>query len=126
MAIAVIQFFSFGLISNGFNANVLVLILKVVGADTLDLFRPIVLSNFKFDIITEIIVERLAYIMPHLVFPEQRGFIQRRNMIDCIALASEAFNLIDSKSWFGNMALKVDITKAFDTLNWTFLLKVLK
>lgn len=35
-------------------------------------------------------------------------------------------NLIDQRSFGGNLALKVDIRKAFDTLEWSFLLKVLR
>ncbi|MCH82462.1 RNA-directed DNA polymerase (Reverse transcriptase), partial [Trifolium medium] len=35
-------------------------------------------------------------------------------------------NLLHNKSFGGNLTLKIDITKAFDTLDWNFLLKVLK
>jgi len=41
-------------------------------------------------------------------------------------LTSEAINLLDKKTFGGNLALKIDISKAFDTLNWEFLLLVLK
>ncbi|PNY03410.1 ribonuclease H [Trifolium pratense] len=40
--------------------------------------------------------------------------------------ASEAINLLHKKTFCGNLALKIDISKAFDTLNWSFLLKVLE
>lgn len=63
--------------------------------------------------------------MPHLISKEQRGFIQGRKFKNCIVLASEACNMLDSKVWCDNVALKVDIRKAFDTLNWRFLLRVL-
>lgn len=33
-------------------------------------------------------------------------------------------NFLD-RGWQGHMALKIDITKAFDTIYWSFLLKVL-
>jgi hypothetical protein len=33
---------------------------------------------------------------------------------------------LDKKSFGGNLALKIDVSKAFDTINWDFLLKVLK
>ncbi|CAJ2672049.1 unnamed protein product [Trifolium pratense] len=42
------------------------------------------------------------------------------------SLQDEAANLLHNKSYGGNLALKIDITKAFDTLDWSFLLKVLK
>lgn len=35
-------------------------------------------------------------------------------------------NLLDCKSFGGNLALKLDIRKAFDTLDWSFLLSALK
>ncbi|KAI5412040.1 hypothetical protein KIW84_056931 [Lathyrus oleraceus] len=34
--------------------------------------------------------------------------------------------MLDRKSLHGNLALKIDISKAFDTLDWSFLIKVLK
>jgi len=45
------------------------------------------------------------------------SFTIGRNIKDCIALTSEAIILFNKKSFFGNFALKIDISKAFDTLN---------
>jgi ribonuclease HI len=63
--------------------------------------------------------------MPSIISPEQRGFIHGRLIRDCICLTSETINLLHNKSYGGNLALKIDISKAFDTINWDFLLKVL-
>ena len=41
-------------------------------------------------------------------------------------LAFEVINLLIKKKFDGNIAIKVDIRKAFDTLDWNFLLDVLK
>jgi hypothetical protein len=84
------------------------------------------MADFKFKIISKVLADRLAQVMPMLISKEQRGFIQGRNIKDCICLASEAANLLHSKSYGGNLALKIDITKAFDTIEWPFMLKVLK
>jgi hypothetical protein len=43
-----------------------------------------------------------------------------------LCIASEAANLLHNKSFGGIVALKIDISKAFDTLDWNFILKVLK
>lgn len=67
----------------------------------------------------------LAAIRPHLVTTEQQCSIHGRKIHNCIGLASKEINLLDSKAWCGNLALKVDIKMAFDTLNWDFLLKLL-
>ncbi|CAI8600028.1 unnamed protein product [Vicia faba] len=80
-----------------------------------------VISNFKFKIILKIISDMIASIMPFLVSREQRGFIHARHIHDCIGWASEVFNLLDAKTWCGNLALRMDIWKDFDTLNWEFL-----
>lgn len=99
---------------------------KTNDADTMDKLRPITLANFKFKIITKIIVGRLFTFMPTLVSLEQRGFIQGRCIKDYICLASEAINHLDNKVFSGNLALKVDIEKHFDTISLEFLLHVLR
>jgi len=43
-----------------------------------------------------------------------------------VIVASEAINVIDKRQFGGNVALKVDIKKAFDTLDWNFLIAVLQ
>ncbi|XP_058741658.1 uncharacterized protein LOC131614046 [Vicia villosa] len=126
VANVVLEFFQSGWILPGFNSNALVLIPKVKGDDCLDLFRPITISNFKFKLISKILADRISPIMPYLISKEQRGFIQGRHIHDCIDVASEAFNMLDSKSWCGNIAIKVGIRKAFDTLIWNFLMAVLQ
>jgi len=121
----VIQFFSNGWIPPNYNANIIVLIPKVDIAERVEQFRHIALANFKFKLITNILADRLAAIMPFIISEEQRGFIKGRHIKDCILLTSVAANLLHKKSFGGNLAMKIDISKAFDTLDWNFLLKVL-
>jgi hypothetical protein len=123
---AVIEFFNTGWLMPNFNANTLILIPKTPNADTIDQYRPIVMANFKFKVISKVLADRVANILPSIISKEQRGFIHGRNIKDCLCLASEAANLLHSKTFGGNLALKIDVTKAFDTIEWSFLLKVLK
>ncbi|MCH96418.1 RNA-directed DNA polymerase (Reverse transcriptase) [Trifolium medium] len=120
------QFFISGWIMPSFNSNTIILIPKSSNADSIDQFRPIALANFKFKIISKVLADRLATIMPNIISKEQRGFIEGRNIRDCVCLTSEAINLLHKKAFGGNVAMKIDISKAFDTLEWSFLLKVLK
>lgn len=94
-------------------------------ADSIDKFRPIALSNFKFKLITKIIADRLAKIMPHVISKEQKGFIQGRTIKDCICLTSEVVKLLHKKSTKGNLAIKFDINKAFDNLSQDYIIQVL-
>jgi len=103
-----------------------VLIPKTNYADSVDQYRPIAIANFKFKIISKIIADRLATIMPAITSVQQRGFFRGRSIKDCICLTSKAINVLHRKSFGGNLALKVDIAKALDTLDWSFLSRVLK
>lgn len=107
------------------NSNHAVIIPKIQGANSIKHVRPIALANFKFKIITKVLVDRLAKVAPKIISYHQRGFIQDIKIQDSICIAYEVFNMLDKKAFGGNLALKIDITKAFDTVDWNFLLKVL-
>jgi hypothetical protein len=107
------------------NSNLLILIPKTPGADSIDNFRPIALANFQFKIITKILADRLSVIASKIISPQQRGFIPDRHISDCVIVASEAINVLQKKRYGGNLALKIDIKKAFDSIDWPFLLSVL-
>lgn len=62
--------------------------------------------------------------MSFLVSKELKGFIQGRNIKNCLCLASEVENTMDKKTRGGNIALKVDIIKVFDTMNQSNFLSV--
>jgi len=106
------------------NSNVVSLIPKIQDADSIKDYRPLVVSNFKFKIISKILADRLALLTARIIYPNQYGFVQGRQIHDCIGIASEAINMLSKKVRGGNVANKVDIHKAFDTLSWKFLLLV--
>jgi hypothetical protein len=123
---AVLEFFTSSWILPGFNSNIIALLPKFPEAASIDQYRPIAMANFKFKIISKILADRLASIMPTIISEEQKGFIHGRDIRDCLCIAYEAANFLHNKSFGGNLALKIDIAKAFDTLDWNFLLKVLR
>ncbi|KAK9289093.1 hypothetical protein L1049_017564 [Liquidambar formosana] len=122
---AVTIFFEKGFFIPNFNSSFMVLIPKVPNADSLGQFRPIVMANFIFKIIPKILADRLAPIAHWIISPNQTAFIKGRKITENIGLASECLNLLDHKSYGGNVGLKLDIAKTFDTLSWSFLLQVL-
>lgn len=71
-----------------------------------------------------ILTDRLAIICMRIVSPQQRGFVRERNILDCV-LASEMINFLTKKQFGGKIAIKVDIHKAFDTLDLKFFIAVL-
>lgn len=100
------------------------LIPKTAGSSKVEDFRPIVLGNFLFKVFTKITAMRLGLILRRVLSSSQYGFIPGKNIQHCIAAGSESFNCLNKG--FGNIALKIDIRKAFDTMQWDFLLHVLE
>ncbi|KAK3212711.1 hypothetical protein Dsin_017417 [Dipteronia sinensis] len=93
---------------------------EVVGSDVVlavhDFFRTGVIFP----------ADRLAQIAARIVSPHQSRFIRDRHIDDCNALAFECVNVMHKKCYGGNLAMKIDIRKDFDTLDWSFLHKVLQ
>ena len=76
--------------------------------------------------ITRILAAILNMIVVKIVSHNQFGFLRDRRTHDCISLASETFNCLDSSNAGHNLAIQIDIKKAFYTMNWRFIIKVLK
>lgn len=67
----------------------------------------------------------MASFLPNIISPMQKMFINSKKVRDCIFVDFEAIDFLNIKSFYGNMALKIDISKEFDTMHWTLLLKML-
>lgn len=78
-----------------------------------------------FKPITKIISGLLGDICYNILSQKQFGFILGRNISYIIVDASEFFNAIELPSRGGNVALKIDIYKVFDTMHWDFILKLI-
>lgn len=122
---AVRHFFHHIIIPNGVNSSFVALIPKTPDAIRVENFYPIVMGNYLFKIFTKILASRLGSFIGQYISPLQFGFIPGRQIHTCIALASEAVNCF-SLGRFANMAVKIDMTKAFDTISWHFLRTVLQ
>ncbi|XP_026447593.1 uncharacterized protein LOC113348103 [Papaver somniferum] len=108
-------------IPRGMNSNFLVLLPKCQGAKKANQFRPIGLSNVLFKIFTKIITVRMNTLMAKLISPQQAAYIKGRNIHEEILLASEMVNEMKKKRRGGNVAFKLDISQAYDSVRWKFL-----
>ncbi|XP_011620451.1 uncharacterized protein LOC105420038 [Amborella trichopoda] len=69
---------------------------------------------------------RLASLLPKLISEEQGAFQKGKVIFSNISLASKLANVIPIKSRGGSMRIKIDIQKAYDSLEWEFLFDVLE
>lgn len=122
---AVLEFFRTGKLLKQLNHTIIALIPKVSHNPSVGDFRPIACCNVIYKIITKILSKRLITIVKSVVGPSQSAFIQGRNITDNIFLAQELFRHYSCKKYSPRCALKIDLTKAYDSISWAFLSEVL-
>src|SRR3954466_8522789 len=69
---------------------------------------------------------RLNDILPKLISEQQGGFVRGRIINDNILLANKLIQDIRKEVRGSNIVMKLDVSKAYDSLNWHALIKVLK
>ncbi|XP_026416843.1 uncharacterized protein LOC113312295 [Papaver somniferum] len=98
------------------------LIPKVHNPSTPSDFRPISLSNITYKIISKILTNGIKPLLSKLISQNQPAFIPGRQITDNIIVVHEILHSMKtSKNKNGNMALKIDLSKVFDTIEWDFL-----
>lgn len=110
----------------GFNETAISLIPKVVGADKLNLFRPIALCSTIYKVIARAIKKKLQLVVDGIVQRNQVGFIQKRLLCENVLLASELVTDFHKEGETRRGCLKIDLTKAYDNLHWEFVINLLK
>ncbi|KAJ0251089.1 Reverse transcriptase domain-containing protein [Hirschfeldia incana] len=98
---AVKEFFTSGRMLRKFNATTIALIPKFTGADELSKFKPVSFQN------------------------NQAGFIKGRLLCENVLLASELVTGFHKRGITTRGCLQIDFMKAYDNLNWEFMLNIL-
>ncbi|XP_075092223.1 uncharacterized protein LOC142172493 [Nicotiana tabacum] len=84
-------------------------------------FRPIACCSTMYKIIAKILTNRLKLIMDLFVGPSQSAFKEERNILDNIIMAHELIKGYSQKAVSPRCMIKVDIRKAYDSVEWSFL-----
>ncbi|KAL0285595.1 UNVERIFIED_CONTAM: putative ribonuclease H protein [Sesamum radiatum] len=122
---AILEFFTTGRLLKQVNTTILALIPKVRMPSLVSDFRPISCCNVLYKVITKIIVQRLRSVLDKMISPSQNAFVPGRSIGDNILLAQEMFSGYNRQGLPMRCALKVDLRKAYDTVEWDFLSAVL-
>ena len=120
------EFFKHGKLLRELNSTILALVPKVPNPTTMGDFRPISCCNLLYKAISKIMANRVREILPQIISHNQTAFIPGRKIGDNIMLAQELLRNYHKNDGAPRCAIKVDIMKAFDSLDWGFLLDALE
>ncbi|XP_026399373.1 uncharacterized protein LOC113295237 [Papaver somniferum] len=85
-------------------------------------YRPIALCNVLYKVVAKIITNKLSPLLDNLIDKTHSAFISGRQILDNIVVAKEIFHSMHtSNSKQGVFALKLDMSKAYDRVDWNFL-----
>ena len=88
-------------------------------------WRPLSLLNTDYKILTKTLSNRLQKVLPKLVNEDQVGYIRGRYIGQNIRIIKDIMTYTAKKNLPGYILL-IDFKKAFDSIEWPFLIKCLK
>lgn len=114
-----LNFLNRGNFDPAINTTYIALISKVVPASSINPFRPISLCNVFYKLISKILTNQLKLVLPSIISKHQSAFVPRRLIMDNTLVAYEALHTMATrmKGRKGYMAIKVDMSKAYDRSN---------
>lgn len=122
------DFFSDGNLPFSINSTHIRLIPKITGPKTVADYRPIALYNVYYKVISKVTSLRLKPVLQEVISENQSTFVTGRAISDNVLITHEMLHFLKNSgaTIHCSMAVKTDISKAYDRLEWTFIRAVLE
>ena len=110
------------------NHTFITLIPKKKSPEHVSDFRSISLCNVLYKLFSKVLANRLKKFLPSIITEHQSVFVKDRLITDNILVAFETLHCMKnySSGSSGYMALKLDMSKAYDRVEWSFLEQLMR
>ncbi|KAL9668794.1 hypothetical protein QQ045_006334 [Rhodiola kirilowii] len=112
-----------GVVEGELNKTLITLVAKKKDPERIVDYRPISLCNVIVKAVTKVLPNRLKLILSAIISESQSAFVPGKLISDNILAVHELFHYIktSNKQKGGFFALKLDMIKAYDRVEWDFL-----
>ena len=123
----VLDFLHHSIFPPKFNETHIVLFLKIKNPKKVTDFCPISLCNVMYKLASKVLANRLKKVLPKIINDTQSACVHGRLITDNVLVAFETMHHINQKKGgkVGEMALKLDMSKAYDRVEWICLDKII-
>lgn len=122
------DFFSTRTLPSNINTTHVRLIPKIPNPKRMSDYRPIALCTVYYKIISKLLTKRLQPLLQNLIAENQSAFVPGRAIADNILITHEVLHYLHASDAKKRcyMAVKTDMSKAYDRIEWDFINLVLK
>ncbi|KAJ0702066.1 putative RNA-directed DNA polymerase [Helianthus annuus] len=118
-------FFESGVIGPGCGSSFITLVPKRKDPEGLSDYRPISLVGVVNKVISKVLASRLKKVLGSVISDSQTAFLKNRLILDGPLIINEVGSWIKSQKKKA-LLFKIDFEKAYDNINWRFVVDVLR
>jgi len=115
----------YGTILQALNATFITLIPKKESVQSMDKFRPIAMCNVAYQLISKVATNHLQPLRDKILSKGQGRYVGGKQILDGIIIDHETIHTMKYNKPLG-MIIKLDMSKVFDKLNWSYFMHMLE
>ena len=125
---SVLSWLNSGTIPHPLNHIFITLFPKIKNPESVSDYRPISLCNVLYKNFSKVFANRLKKILPSIISKHQSTFTKNRLITDNILFAYKSLHYMNNirTGKTGYMAVKLDMSKAYDRVEWVYLDNVMR